>query len=183
MSNNTKNKPKLLLHICCAGCGSYVSQVLKDEFEIVLYFCNPNIFPEDEFNRRLEDVKKIAKKFALDLMVEDYDHKIWLNKVISFKESPEKGERCLICYADRLNSTARSAKKEHFDYFGTTLTVSPHKVAKAINETGEEFAKIYGINFLNRDFKKQEGFKKSLALSKELGLYRQDHCGCEFSRK
>ncbi|MDD4332889.1 MAG: epoxyqueuosine reductase QueH [Patescibacteria group bacterium] len=178
-----KQKPKLLLHICCVGCGVYISQILKNDFRVSLYFYNPNIFPKEEYDRRLIEAEKIAKKFKLKLIVEKYDHDFWLEKVRGREADRERGERCLICYEERLRRTAQKAKELNFDFFSTTLTMSPHKDAKAISDLGRVMEKKFGIKFLDRDFKKQDGFKKSSELSRQLGLYRQNYCGCEFSRK
>ncbi|MDO8667972.1 MAG: epoxyqueuosine reductase QueH [bacterium] len=178
----TDQKPKLLLHICCVGCGVYVSQLLKLDYDVKLFFYNPNIWPEEEYKKRLGEAEKIAKKFNLELIKGEYDHDKWLKAVRGHESNPEKGERCLICYKFRLDEAVIMAKKFSCDYLTTTLTTSPHKVASAINEIGEQAAARFGIKFLSQDFKKQDGFKKSSALSRELGLYRQNYCGCEFSR-
>lgn len=177
------NKPKLLLHICCAGCGVYASQLLKQDYNVMLFFYNPNIHPEVEYEKRLAEAGRVAEKYNLKLAQGDYEHNKWLNAVRGHEGDPEKGERCLICYKFRLNAAAARAKKLNCDYLAATLTASPHKNALAINQIGEQAAAQYGVKFLNKDFKKQDGFKKSSALSRELGLYRQNYCGCEFSRK
>jgi len=177
-----KFKPKVLVHICCVGCGVYVAQELKNDYEPVLYFYNPNIYPAEEYQKRLEEAEKIAKKFKLKIISKKYDHKLWLKKVKGREKDPERGERCLICYKDRLEETAILAKKMNFSFFATTLTTSPHKDAIAIIKIGQEMGKKYGVNFLEKDFKKHDGFKKSACLAKDLGLYRQNYCGCEFSR-
>lgn len=174
---------RLLLHICCAGCGAFVSQLLTKNFNVTLFYCNPNISPADEYQKRVENVQKIADKFKLDLIVEKYDHSAWLKKIKGHESDPEKGERCLICYRDRLQKTAEIARKNKFVYFTSTLTVSPHKLAKEILAIGNELADKYSLKFLAQDFKKQDGFKKSTVLSQELGIYRQNYCGCEFSRR
>lgn len=176
-----KRKHKILLHICCIGCGAFIARELKSDYKITLFFYNPNIYPEAEYERRLKETEDIANEFKLDLMIGDYDHEVWLEKVKGFEKEPERGERCRICYFERLGKTASMAAAEAYDFFTTTLTVSPHKDAKIINELGNELARKYGIEFLDKDFKKQDGFKKACKLSKELGLYRQDYCGCEFS--
>lgn len=178
----SKPKPKLLLHICCVGCGVYVSESLKQDYEVRLFFYNPNIWPEEEYNKRLAEAEKIAKQFNLELILGEYDHDKWLAAVRGHENDPERGERCLICYKFRLDQAAAVAKKLGCDYLTTTLTTSPHKNALAINAIGEPAAARQGVKFLSQDFKKQDGFKKSAALSRELGLYRQNYCGCEFSR-
>ena len=176
-----KHRPKLLLHICCIGCGAYVSQVLQENYKVVLYFYNPNIWPLAEMEKRLEEIKKVARKNNLKVIVADYNHDNWLQAVKGHEQDPEKGERCRICYQDRMEATAKHAQAHGFSYFTTTLTVSPHKDAKIVSAIGKELAEKYGVGFLDQDFKKQDGFKKSARLSKDLGLYRQDYCGCEFS--
>lgn len=176
-------KPKLLLHICCAGCGAYVSSVLREEFEVNLYYYNPNIFPEFEYDARLLEVKRIGEEFGLELLIGGNDHKEWLKKIKGKESEPERGERCRICYQDRLESTALLAAKRGIGYFASTLSVSPHKDAAIISLIGKELEKSHDVGFLDRDFKKQDGFKKSLALSKDLKIYRQNYCGCEFSRR
>jgi len=177
------SKPKLLLHICCVGCGAFVSQLLAKDFQVTLYFYNPNIYPQREYELRLAETKKIAQKFGFKLLIGEYAHDEWLKLISGHEQDPEKGARCLICYRERLEKTAKLARESGFAYFASTLTVSPHKLAQEINAIGLELALKYGVKFLNRDFKKQDGFKKSIALSKNLGLYRQDYCGCEFSQR
>jgi predicted adenine nucleotide alpha hydrolase (AANH) superfamily ATPase len=173
---------KLLLHICCAGCGAYVSQVLKEEgYSVVLYFYNPNIFPEDEQKMRLGEVKKVAQEFGLEYIIGDYDHSAWLEKVKDLELEPEKGKRCLVCYRDRLESAAKAARAKNFRCFASTLSVSPHKLAGEISRIGNELAAQYDVEFLDRDFKKKDGFKQATILSRQLGIKRQDYCGCEFS--
>ena len=178
-----KRKPKILLHICCAGCGAYISQLMKKNFQVILYFYNPNIYPEDEYEKRLVEARSIAKKFKLRLRAEKYDHKPWSESVRGLEQEPERGKRCRICYGERLKKTAQTASALGARYFATTLTVSPHKDVLVIMNIGREMAGKYGLEFLEQDFKKQDGFKKSVLLSKELVLYRQDYCGCEFSNK
>jgi epoxyqueuosine reductase len=175
-------KPKLLLHICCVGCGVYISGLLKRAYEVRLFFYNPNIWPEEEYKIRLAEAEKIAKQHDLKIIIGEHDHLAWLEAVSGHETDSERGERCLICYKYRLEKTAAMAKEEKCDYFSTTLTMSPHKNAEAINKIGAELSVKYGVNFLIADFKKQDGFKKSSALSRELGLYRQNYCGCEFSK-
>ncbi len=178
-----KPRPRLLLHICCIGCGAYVSQILKKDYKVILYFYNPNIFPEKEYQKRLEETKRIAKKFSLKVIEGEYNHKEWLKLVRGHEQDPEREERCRICYYERLEKTAKLAKKLGIKYFTTTLTISPHKDASAILSFGKEIASKFDLIFLERDFKKKDGFKKSVQLSRKLGLYRQNYCGCEFSRR
>ena len=176
-------KPKLLLHICCIDCSVYVARHLKKNFRVYLYFYNPNIFPKSEYDKRLIEAKKIAKKFRLKLITGEYDHSEWLKLIKGYEGEPERGKRCLLCYHSRLKAAAKTAEQNGFDYFSTALTVSPHKDAKAISGIGRELLHKYNVKFLDEDFKKQNGFKKSCELSRELGLYRQDYCGCEFSKR
>lgn len=178
-----KEKPKLLLHICCAGCGASVARELEEEYSVTLFFYNPNIFPKNEYKKRLRETKKVASYLGLPLIVSDYDHDRWLMNVEDFAHEPEKGKRCIICYRQRLESTQKEAKRKGFNFFSTTLTVSPHKDAGKIIEIGNSLAIKPELLFLARDFKKKDGFKKASCLSWELGLYRQDYCGCEFSIK
>ncbi len=181
-TSRPESKKKMLLHICCAGCGVYVSQVLKEDYDLSLFFYNPSIYPKEEYLKREEEVKKLADRFNLKLIVGDYDHGAWLKKVRGLEKEKEKGARCMICYFDRMEKTVLYAQENNFDIFTTTLTVSPHKLAKNILRIGDNLSKKYNIEFLAQDFKKKDGFKKASALSKELGLYRQNYCGCEFSR-
>lgn len=178
-----KLKPKLLLHVCCIGCGAYVVRFLENtlRYKVTLFFYDPNIFPREEYIRRLEETKIIAKKFGVELIEGEYDHERWRTLTKGHENDPEKGERCSLCYEDRLEKTAALAKEKGFACFSTTLTVSPHKNAQAILSIGKRLEEKYGVQFLDKDFKKQDGYKKATALSKELGLYRQDYCGCEFS--
>jgi len=176
-------KPKLLLHICCVGCGVYVSQILRQDYEVKLFFYNPNIRPAEEYKKRQDEAVKIAENYKLELVKGEYEHNKWLKAVRGHESDREKGERCLICYKFRLDAAAAMAKKLDCQYLATTLTTSPHKIASAINEIGKQASAQYSLKFLAQDFKKQDGFKKSSALSRQLGLYRQNYCGCEFSRR
>lgn len=178
-----KAKSKLLLHICCATCGAYVSQLLSQDFRVVLYYYNPNIFPKAEFTKRLAEVQKISKHYHLPLIVGRYDHDRWRKAVKGHEADPEKGQRCCLCYQLRLKQAFAEAKKRKLPWVATTLSVSPHKLAEVINQQGQELAQKNKLNFLERDFKKQDGFKRSMELSKKFEFYRQDYCGCEFSRR
>jgi predicted adenine nucleotide alpha hydrolase (AANH) superfamily ATPase len=192
----TNKKPKLLLLSCCAPCSSYVLSVLKDYFKITVLFYNPNIYPKKEFTKRLKEVKKlinilnkVAKNKSKDVFVPtkiklkviSYNHKQFLCIAKNLENLKEGGNRCFKCYALRLNKTANFAKRKKYDYFATTLTVSPYKNAKWINEISSNLSKKYGVKYLYSDFKKDNGFKTSIELSKKYNLYRQDYCGCEFS--
>lgn len=174
-------KPKLLLHICCIGCGAYIARLLKNNFRVVLYFYNPNIFPKEEYEKRLTEIKKVSYLLKLPVIVDKYEHDKWLMAVKGFESLPEKSKRCLICYKYRMESAAAFAKKNGFNFFTTTLSISPHKDSGVIIKIGEELEKKYKVRFFKKDFKKDNGFKKSAELSKKLDLYRQNYCGCEFS--
>ncbi len=174
---------KLLLQICCAPCGTYTSEyVLKNDYEITLYFYNPNIDSAPEYDRRLEAVKFVADKFGFNLIIEPYAHPTWLDSIHGRESDPERGPRCLICYRDRLMTTAQLAKQKKFDFFGTSLTLSPYKDSATILNMGRAVAGQVGINFLDYDFKNNDGYQKSMALAKELDIYRQKYCGCEFTK-
>ena len=177
-------KPKLLLHSCCGPCSSYVISYLKDYFDITILYYNPNIEPKSEYDKRLSEQKRLINELNIPhLALHDisYDNVSYREKIIGHEQDLEGGERCHICYELRLQKTAEIAKEEGFEYFGTTLTVSPYKNAKVLNEIGELLSKKYNIKWLYSDFKKKDGYKKSIELSKKYDLYRQDYCGCEFS--
>lgn len=179
-----KNKKmKLLLHICCIGCGAYAAEQLRKQYKVILFFYNPNIYPESEYGTRLNDAKRIARLYKLKLIAGEYHHNKWLDLVRGYEDAKERGERCCICYNDRMSETAEMAKKIGADHFTTTLTASPHKDAKKIMEIGANLEKLFTVKFLATDFKKNDGFKRSAEISKKHGLYRQNYCGCEFSRK
>ena len=183
--NKLDYKPKLLLHSCCGPCSSYVITYLKDYFDITILYYNPNIEPYEEYIKRKEEQIKLIDKLNiidLDLYDIDYDNENYRNKVIGLENEKEGGSRCHICYELRLNKTAMLAKENGYEYFGTTLTVSPYKNAQVLNQIGEKLSNVYNIKWLYSDFKKKDGYKKSIELSKEYNLYRQDYCGCLFSK-
>ena len=175
-------KPKLLLHSCCAPCSSACLQRLKDHFEITVFYYNPNIDTEEEYIKRANEQKRFCQKIDIDCTVCDYDKVDFLNASKGLEREIEGGKRCFKCYALRLEKTAKFALEKGYDYFATTLTVSPLKNAKVINETGERLEKEFGVKYLPSDFKKRNGYLESIKLSKEYGLYRQNYCGCEFSK-
>lgn len=174
-------KQKLLLHTCCIGCGAHVFQKLRDKYEVVLYFFNPNIYPQKEYNQRMEETKRIAKDMNLRLETDEYDHASWQKATCGLAFEPEGGRRCAICYNMRLNQAAIKAKELNCNIFATTLTISPHKKAEVINQIGHNLSARYNIEYLESNWKKQGGFQESCRLSRELNLYRQNYCGCEFS--
>ncbi len=175
--------PELLLHSCCAPCSAYVIKELQKKYKVTLFYFNPNIFPEEEYQKRLKEAKKYCQKIKVDFIEGEYNHQDWLEKIKGYEQEPERGKRCQICYKVRLEKTALEAKKLGFDMFCSTLSISPHKDAQMINKIGQELSEQYQIEYLASDWKKQEGFKKSCDISKEEGFYRQDYCGCEFSMK
>ena len=180
-----KIKPKLLLHSCCGPCSSAVLKKLANYFEISIYYYNPNIFPEAEYHLRLQEQGKIIEYLQLNipLIVPPYNHQEYLMKIKGVENLPEGDKRCFACYALRMKKAAEYAKRHGFDFFTTTLSISPYKNAKKINEIGIALEKQFGILFLYSNFKLNNGYQQSVALSKQFKLYRQDYCGCEFSLK
>lgn len=182
-----KTPKKILLHSCCAPCSSHVITYLSNYFDITILYYNPNISPYEEYLKRKEEQIKLINEIEttnkIDYIDCDYDNQVYESLVEDYKSCPERGKRCTICFTLRLEKTAEIAKKEGFDYFCTTLTVSPYKNAKLINEIGIELEKKYNIKWLYSDFKKEDGYKKSIELSKKYNLYRQDYCGCIYSKK
>ncbi len=179
-------RPTLLLHSCCAPCSSYVLEYLCEHFKIYDFFYNPNITIEEEYILRKEEMIRFIKEFppATDVTFVDvvYDPEHYLNAVKGYENCKEGGERCHICFALRLEESAKKAKELGCDYFATTLTISPLKNAEKINEIGKMIGEKYGVNYLPSDFKKKNGYKRSVELSSEYDLYRQQYCGCEFSK-
>lgn len=174
---------KLLLHSCCGPCSSSVIERLKDYFDITVLYYNPNIEPLEEYLKRKEEQIRLLNELNIKFMDIDYLNEEYRLKVIGYEKEPENGLRCHICYRLRLEKTAILAKENNFDYFTTTLTVSPYKNSKVINEIGLELQSKYNINYLVSDFKKEDGYKRSIELSKKYNLYRQDYCGCLFSKE
>lgn len=175
-------KPKLLLHICCAPCSAYISrEILMPKYDLTWFFYNPNLNSLDEYNLRLEAVKLVATKFAIPLIIEPYEHKSWLASVRGREQDSERGERCRICYRDRLLKAVQLAKEKGFSFFTTSLLVSPYKDTREIIKVGRELATKNNLKFLDTDFQASNGYTKSQELAKELGIYRQKFCGCEFS--
>lgn len=175
-------KPALLFHICCAPCGAYLSRErLLPVYNLTWYFYNPNLNSQEEYDRRLAAVKLVAEKFNIPLIIEPYSHKNWLVQIKGQENTPEKGKRCQICYRDRLEKTARLAQTKKFDFFSTSLLVSPYKDTEAIKKISLNLAQDYQIKFLDSDFQADNGYQKSQNLAKELGIYRQKFCGCEYS--
>ena len=174
---------KLLLHACCGPCASGSIDRLLNEYAVVLFWSNCNIFPKEEYDRRLTAAKTLAEKKGLKLIEDAYCHDTWLKSVRGLEKEPERGKRCPVCFEFSLRRTAAFAVENKFDCFTTTLTISPHKNSKTIFEIGKTVSDEFGIKFIEKDFKKQDGFKKSLDISSDLRLYRQNYCGCEFSNR
>ena len=181
---NLSEKKSLLLHSCCGPCSTAVLKRLTDRFDISIYFYNPNIYPESEFYKRAETQKDVIEKMggSIELIVGRYEEDKYFESVKGLEDLGEGSLRCKNCYEFRLREAARYAKAHNFDYFTTTLSVSPYKNAAWINEIGRELEEEVGVKFLYADFKKKEGYKESIVLSKEYNLYRQDYCGCKFSK-
>lgn len=197
--NEENHGKRLFLHSCCAPCSSYVLEYLRQFFRITVFYYNPNITQESEYRKRVEEQKRLILEFnkkreekvlesagdvwySIDYVDGDYNAKNFLDAVKGMEDCPEGGERCFKCYEMRLRETAKKARKDGYDFFTTTLTISPMKNAEKLNEIGQQLAEEYNIEWLPSDFKKKNGYKRSIELSEEYGLYRQDYCGCAFSK-
>ena len=178
-------KPRLLLHVCCAPCSSYVLEYLADIFEITVFYYNPNITPEAEYRKRILELQRLIRDAGYSGKVHftegRYDPARFFEMARGMEDLPERGMRCYHCYEMRMEETARAARDMGADYFTTTLSISPHKNAEWINEIGERMSVRYGVSHLPSDFKKKSGYLRSIELSKKYGLYRQNYCGCIFS--
>ncbi len=178
--------PTLLLHTCCAPCSSAVIERLSKYFRITVFYYNPNIEPLEEYLKRKEEQKRflseVTTPYPINFLDCDYEHEEFIQLSKGLENEKEGGPRCLKCYRLRLLKTALKARELHFDYFGTSLTVSPYKNAQVLNQIGEELQKKFNVKYLYSDFKKRNGYKRSIELSKDYHLYRQDYCGCSFSK-
>ena len=178
--------PTLLLHSCCAPCSSYVIEYLSQYFRITVFYYNPNLYPDEEYTRRSGEQKRLISemktKHPVAYIDEGFDSSQFYNAVKGLEKEPEGGARCRECFLLRLGAAASQARRRGDDYFATTLTISPLKDAQLLNELGQQLAVEYGVKWLPSDFKKREGYKRSIELSREYGLYRQDYCGCVFSK-
>lgn len=209
LQNNENKGRRLFLHSCCAPCSSYVLEYLRSFFRITVFYYNPNITEAEEYWKRAAEQKRLIaamneqagkgqsgdgiseeemkndgrQAYPIDVVEGDYCRELFFERVKGLEQCREGGERCFVCYELRLEETARRAKAAGADYFTTTLTISPLKNAAKINEIGEKLSRRYGVAFLPSDFKKKDGYKRSIELSKEYDLYRQDYCGCVFSRR
>ena len=183
---NLKGTPKLLLHSCCAPCSSYVISYLTNYFDITILYYNPNIEPYEEYEKRKQEEIRFINEFPnvnkLDILDCDYDNDLFHEIAKGLENEPEGGARCVKCYYQRLEKTCLLAIENNYDYFGTTLTVSPYKNSDKLNKIGEVLENKYNIKYLYSDFKKKEGYKKSIEYSKEYNLYRQNYCGCIYSK-
>ncbi len=180
-------KKKLLLHACCAPCSSYVLEYLTNYFDITILYYNPNIYPKEEFDKRYKELSKLIEELPhtnkIELVKGHYDYSEFVEITKGLENVPEGGERCFRCYELRLREAAKYAKDNNYDYFTTTLSISPYKNAIKLNEIGTSLEQEYGIKYLYADFKKKNGYKRSIELSKEYNLYRQDYCGCIYSKR
>lgn len=179
--------PTLLIHSCCAPCSSYVLEYLSEYFKITVFYYNPNIYPESEYSKRIAEQQKLIHdmkfRYPVSFLAGQYDKERFYEMAAGMETQKEGGARCMKCYALRLSEAARQAAAGGFDYFTTTLSISPMKNAQKLNEIGLRSGEKYGVKYLVSDFKKKNGYKRSVELSKEYGLYRQDYCGCEFSMR
>lgn len=177
--------PRLLLHSCCAPCSSYCIEYLSQYFEVTVFYYNPNIYPDEEYMHRVKEqqafIKSFPAKYPVRFIEGDFDKKAFYDMARGLEKCPEGGERCFRCYELRLREGAKMAAKLGMDYFTTTLSISPLKNAAKLNELGQQLGNAYGVRYLLSDFKKKNGYKRSIELSKEYGMYRQDYCGCIYS--
>lgn len=186
--NQKENKiPTLFLHSCCAPCSSYVLEYLSQYFSITVFYYNPNIYPDEEYFKRVKEQQEFIRRFPalhpISFVEGEFEKERFYDTVRGFEQIPEGGERCFRCYELRLAEAAKRAKELHMDYFTTTLSISPLKNAAKLNEIGERLSKEYGVAYLYSDFKKKGGYQRSVELSHEYGMYRQDYCGCVFSMR
>ncbi|MDD8030946.1 MAG: epoxyqueuosine reductase QueH [Acidobacteriota bacterium] len=177
------SKPELMVHLCCAPDALYVIGLLQPSYKVTGFFYNPNIHPEEEYQLRLEEIRKIAGHLSFELIEGQYQPNLWFKLTEKFQAEPEKGRRCHICYAWRLDQTANKARELGIPLFTTVMSISPWKNSSVLNRMGKMIARKYRIEYLEADFKKKDGFNKSVQLSKQFGLYRQNYCGCLYSQR
>lgn len=171
------------MHSCCGPCSTQVIDVLKNDYNITIYYYNPNIDTDEEYQHRLSEQKRFCKEVGVEVLEDGYNPEEFYSKIKGLEGEKEGGARCSVCFRLRLEKTAQKAKELGFDLFGTTLTVSPHKNSIVINSIGKTVQEIVEIEFLEGNYKKQDGYKKSIEFSKKYNLYRQNYCGCEFSKR
>lgn len=176
-------KNTLLLHACCAPCAAHVFEVLTQDFRVSAYFYNPNISPYHEYERRLEELLWYSEKREFPLIVGFYDSREWTKSVKPYRFDGERSERCMHCFLHRLEQTFRYARDHSFDAVASVMSISPHKDAEMINEVGRKLKKRYGLGYIEADFKKNDGFRRSVEISREQGFYRQNYCGCVYSNQ
>lgn len=182
--NQNQSSKKILLHACCGICSGYPISLLKDMgYSVVVYFYNPNIFPKEEYDKRLNAEKKLCETLDCELIVGEYEPEVYYNYVKGLENEPEKGLRCDKCFTLRLENSAKLAKKLAIEEFTTSMVISPHKNYEKLTSIGVEIAKKYGLSYLSTNFRKNDGFLKTNKISKELNLYRQNYCGCKFAMK
>ena len=178
--------PSLFLHSCCAPCSSYVLEYLSKYFNITVFYYNPNIYPEEEYRKRVHEITRLVNSMEFEhpvkLIEGHYDPQEFFQMAKGLEDLPEGGERCFKCYRLRMEEAAKLAEEGDYDYFTTTLSISPHKNAQVLNELGKEISDAFGVPYLYSDFKKKNGYRRSCELSTEYHLYRQDYCGCPFSK-
>ena len=179
--------PRVLLHSCCGPCSSYVIEYLSKYFYLTIIYYNPNISPREEYEKRkmeqIRVINELETMYSVDIIDCDYDNDLYERNIVGLENEPERGRRCDVCFRMRLYKTGVVAKENNYDYFCTTLTVSPYKNSNVINEIGFDVGHELGISYLASDFKKRDGYKRSIELSREFGLYRQDYCGCKYSKE
>ncbi|MDO8668964.1 MAG: epoxyqueuosine reductase QueH [Candidatus Buchananbacteria bacterium] len=176
-------KPQLLFHSCCAPCSGYLVSELANNFAVTIYYDNSNIYPESEYQIRKNEAKNFFTSCGTKFFEVEYDHSKWLETVKGWENEPERGKRCILCYHLRLQNAAKYAKDNGYDLFSSSLSISPYKNSRVLNNLGRALAKKIGLEFLDEDWKKKDRFKKSVEFSKSYGFYRQNYCGCEFSKK
>ena len=178
-------RPRLMLHACCAPCSSYVLEYLNKYFEISVFYYNPNISPEEEYIHRVNEIRRLISEMCPEVTLIEgrYEPEKFYQMAKGLENEPERGARCLKCYRMRLEASGEEAVRGGFDFFTTTLSISPQKDSTVLNQIGREVSEIYGIPYLFSDFKKKGGYKRSIELSAEYGLYRQNFCGCVFSKR
>ncbi len=179
----TPTRESVLLHLCCGPCATHSIEVLKRNYVPVLFWSDSNIHPRAEHDKRLDYAKKVAAHHGLELFVDEYAHDHWLARIAGFEQEPEGGARCAVCFRFSFERSARFAANRKIPHFTTTLSISPYKDKEVIHRAGREAAAAAGLNFLEIDFGADGGYRESIRLSKELGLYRQNYCGCEFSKR
>ncbi|MGN0140779.1 MAG: epoxyqueuosine reductase QueH [Roseburia sp.] len=186
-NQETGRVPSLLLHSCCAPCSSYCLEYLSEYFSVTVYYYNPNIYPPEEYTKRVEEqqrlIEELPVRYPVSFLEGAYDTERFYAMAKGLEEVPEGGERCFLCYELRLRESAEVAAARGFDYFTTTLSISPLKNAEKLNEIGDRLGAEYGVAYLNSDFKKKNGYKRSVELSQQYGMYRQYYCGCVYSKR